>query len=306
MWFRIARRACLLLAAALVAHWPSTAGAQADGRAPRGFLWEATRGADRVLLLGSIHVGRTDTAAVYSADRSALRDAQVIAFEANVFDAQAALAATQRWAMYPEGGPGLEAHVDAATLARIEKLSTRIGGGVPLCCRMKPWMLANTLVMLEAMRAGLNPAYGSEAQLYQFALTNGRPIVEIESVDEQLRLFDDAAPGVQLDYLRHALEMIESGAGRAEMERLVGAWGRGDEAAMERLLAEMTGSDRAAQRFVADRILRGRHPKMVAAIERFAGSGRLHLVVIGALHYFGPDGLLQLLRGRGYTLKRLQ
>jgi len=27
--------------------------------------------------------------------------------------------------------------------------------------------------------------------------------------------------------------------------------------------------------------------------------------VIGALHYFGPDGLLQLLRDRGYTLKRL-
>jgi uncharacterized protein YbaP (TraB family) len=29
-------------------------------------------------------------------------------------------------------------------------------------------------------------------------------------------------------------------------------------------------------------------------------------VAIGALHYFGPDGLLQLLRDRGYTVKRLQ
>jgi uncharacterized protein YbaP (TraB family) len=45
---------------------------------------------------------------------------------------------------------------------------------------------------------------------------------------------------------------------------------------------------------------------MVAAIERYAASERLHLVVIGALHYFGPEGLLQLLRSRGYVLTRLQ
>lgn len=305
MWLHVARRACLLLAAALLMHWPP-ASAQPDGRAPRGFVWEATRGAERVVLLGSIHVGRADAAAAYRSDRPALRDAQVIAFEADVFDARATLAATQRWAMYPEGSPGLDAHVDAATLARIEKVGARIGGGMPLCCRMKPWMLANTLVMLEAMRAGLNPAYGSEALLYQLALANGRAIVEIESIDEQLRLFDEAAPAVQLDYLRHTLESIENGSSRAEMERLVAAWARGDEAAMERLLDEMTVGDRAAQRFVADRVIRGRHPKMVAAIEQFAGSGRLHVVVIGALHYFGPDGLLQTLRSRGYTLKRLQ
>jgi len=27
--------------------------------------------------------------------------------------------------------------------------------------------------------------------------------------------------------------------------------------------------------------------------------------VIGALHYFGPDGLLQMLRARGYSVRRL-
>ncbi len=306
MLLRFARQACLILAAALAVQWPSTAGAQGERPVAYGFLWEATRGAERVRLLGAMHVGRAAAAATYSADRPGLRDAQVIAFEANVFDAQASLAATQRWAMYPEGAPGLDSYVDAALLARSEKLLARSAGGLPACCRMKPWMLANTLVMLESMRAGLNPAYGSEAQLYQLALATGRPVVEIEGVDEQLRLFDEAPFSVQLDYLRHTVETIEDGSGRAEIEQLIGAWERGDAAALERLLEQMMRSDRAAQRFVAERIIRGRHPKMVAAIERFAASGRLHLVVIGALHYFGPDGLLQMLRNRGYSVKRLQ
>ncbi len=305
MPFRFARQACLWLAAALAIAWAPVAGAQADGRPSRGFMWEATRGAERVLLFGSIHVGRAGSAAAYGADRPGLREAQVIAFEANVFDAQAALAATQRWAMYPEGSPGLDAQVDAALLARIEKLAERAGGGVPLCCRMKPWMVANTLITLEAMRAGLSPAYGSEAQLYLLAMASGRPVVEIESIEEQLRLFDEATIGAQVDYLRNTVETIESGTSRAEIERLVQAWERGDAGAMERLVDEMARSELAAQRFIADQIVRGRHPKMVAAVERFARSGRLHLVVIGALHYFGPDGLLQLLRERGYALKRL-
>jgi uncharacterized protein YbaP (TraB family) len=208
--------------------------------------------------------------------------------------------------MYPEGGPGLDAYADAALIGRADRLMARMGGGLPACCRMKPWMLANTLILLESLRAGLNPAYGSEAQLYQLALASGRPVVEIEGVEEQLRLFDEAPLAVQLDYLRHTVETIEDGSGRAEIEQLVGAWERGDAATLERLLEQMMRSDRAAQRFVAERIIRGRHPKMVAAIERFAASGRLHLVVIGALHYFGPDGLLQLLRDRGYSVKRLQ
>jgi len=305
MLLSLARQACLIVAAAVAVHWPSIAAAQTDKSSAYGFLWEATRGIERVRLLGAMHVGRAAAAAAYGADRPGLRDAQVIAFEADVFDAQASLAATQRWAMYPEGGPGLDAYVDAALLARADRLLARSGSGLPACCRMKPWMLANTLVLLESMRAGLNPAYGSEAQLYQLALATGRPVVEIEGVDEQLRLFDEAPLSVQLDYLRHAVETIEDGSGRAEIERLVAAWERGDAAAMERFLDEMMRSSRAAQRFVAERIIRGRHPKMVAAVERFAASGRLHLVVIGALHYFGPDGLLQLLRDRGYTLKRL-
>jgi hypothetical protein len=304
-------RATLGGLAVLLLHWPLLAAGQAaapkaDGAAMPGFLWEARRGAERVLLFGAIHVGRPGAGAAALTERPELKRVEVIAFEANVFDAQASFAATQRWAMYPPDGPGLEAHVDPATLARLELMGARLAGGVPLCCRMKPWMVANTLVIMEAIGAGLNPAYGSEAQLYQYALATGKPVVEIEGVEAQLRLFDEAPVAIQVEYLRHALETIENGTSRTEIEQLVAIWTRGDAEAMERLVAEMAKNGKVAQRFVAERIVRGRHPKMVASIERFGAGGRLHLVVIGALHYFGPDGLLQALRGRGYALQRLR
>ncbi len=301
---RLLRRVLPLATTLLVATAPTAAGAQ-DSGARRGFMWEATRGAERVLLIGTIHVGRPEFATLRAAEIKALKGAEVIVFEANVFDAQASAEAALRWAMYPAAEPGLEAHVDAATMARVERIVARTGGNLMLCCRMKPWMVANTLVVLEAMAAGFSPAYGSEAQLYQFALAAGMKVAEIESVEQQLRLFDDAARELQLDYLRHVLDSIEDGRGRAEIERLVAAWERGDDAAMERVLQEMARGERRAQRFVAERVVQGRHPRMVAAIERFAASGRPHAVAIGALHFFGPEGLLQLLRERGFALRRL-
>lgn len=302
MLLSVTRRFLLLLAAALLLPLAPLAAAADERPAARGFLWEATRGAQRVLLLGSIHVGRAEFAAFESARLPHLMRAEVIAFEANVFDAQSVVAATQRWAMYPADGPGLEAQVDPALLQRIERIVARTGGNLPVCCRMRPWMLANTLVVLDAIDAGFSPAYGSEARLFDLAQSMRRPIVEIEGLDAQLRLFGEAPADVQVDYLRHAVESIENGASRREIERLVGAWARGDAAVLEQLAAEMAHSEIGARRFVAERIVRGRHPRMLAAIEGYAADARLHLVVIGALHFFGPDGLLQALRSRGFAV----
>jgi uncharacterized protein YbaP (TraB family) len=305
---RLARHACLMIAALLL-HNPSPAATpQGDApaaRAARGFMWEATRANERVLLLGAIHVGRPEFQAFDSTDMLRMIEAKVVVFEANIFDARATAEATRRIAMYADGVPGLDQRLPAELVARIEALIERSGGNVPACCRMKPWMLANTLVVLEAVRAGYHPAYGTEALLYQLAQASGKRLAEIESVEAQLRLFDEAAESTQIDYLRHTVETIESGASRAEIEQLVTSWERGDATAMEKLNAEMASGPDLAERFVFERIIKGRHPKMLAAIERFAASGELHLVAIGALHYFGPQGLLQSLRQRGFVLKRL-
>lgn len=290
---------CIRILAGLLALLLAAPVAAQDGA--RGFQWDARKGGARVLLMGTIHVGRDGQTTLGAAQRALVAQAAVIALEADVFNAQRALAAMQKYALYGSG-PGLDARIDAAQRARIERVAQRVGLPLEAAWRMKPWMLANSLIVLEAQRQGYSVAQSTEAQLYALTQETGKPLAEIESLDLQFELFERASLAVQMAYLDQSLLSLEDASAARELGGLVQAWVRSDTAFLEAQLLKLRQSTSAAERFVAQKIVDERHPAMVAAVERLAASGRLHLVAVGSLHYFGPNGLLALLRNRGWTI----
>jgi uncharacterized protein YbaP (TraB family) len=297
-----------LFAPLALAQAPTTDGKARKGEATasgRGFLWEARRGEARLYLAGSIHVGRPTFAPARPEVVDALRNAASVVFEVDVFDAQRVGPIVQRMGYYPDGEPGLDQRLDGALVKRIEKLLARANLDLARLVRMKPWMLANTLVILDAARTGLTPAYSTEAVVSVAAREAGKPIGEIETIELQLGLFDSAPADLQLAYLEQAVRGIESGDTERELRRIVGSWERRDSADMEKLVGTMRAASGTAERFVIDRIIEGRHPHMLERIDELAASGKPHLLVIGSLHYFGPSGLLQGLRARGWQIRAL-
>jgi uncharacterized protein YbaP (TraB family) len=274
------------------------------GVAARGFLWEARKGDRRIDLIGTVHVGRPAFYPPPPELQARIDQAAVIAVEADVFNAQKVAPIIEHTAYFAEREAGLEQRLPEPLRTRVAALLPRYGLDPARAWRMKPWMLANTLVILDAIRAGFNPAYATEAYLYAQAQRGGKTIAEVESVDFQLRLFDSATPELQAAFLEQSVGSIESGDAGREVEELVSAWVNGDADAIEQLYATLRGES-AAEHFVLEQLLEGRNPGMADAIERFAASGQRTLVAVGTLHYFGPRGLLVLLRGRGWSVNRL-
>ena len=271
----------------------------------RGFMWEARKGEASVLLLGTIHVGQRNLTELTATQVGRVRETEVIALEADVFDAERTMAAFQRHALLAPGAPGLDRTLPPALRARLEKLLPRFGLVPEAVWRMKPWVVANNLVVLEATRLGFSPALSTEAQLAALARAGGQPIAEIESVERQLALFDSAPPSLQLAYLEEAVAGIESGAGEGDIRALVEAWHRSDAKALEARVTAMQASANAGERWIAAHVIEGRHGAMLEAIDRLAASGRPHVVAVGSLHFFGPRGLLDGLRARGYRITPL-
>lgn len=276
--------------------------------APRGFVWEARKGAQRIVLVGTVHVGPGEWRGLPPAIERAARAAEVIAVEADASNAQGTLEAVQRHALYGAGEALLNERIGPQLRTRIEQVAPRYGLNPAVLWRMKPWFVALNISMAEIARSGFSPAQGTETQLFALATREGKRVVEIEGMVFQLKLFDGAMASQQTAFLEQTLESIESGQAQRDMQTLTRAWSAGDTAAMEQVLAEMRrkAGQSMADRYTLEQIIEGRHPRMLEAIEHYAASARPHLVAIGSLHYFGPKGLLSGLRERGWSVSEVR
>src|SRR5205814_10113021 len=82
---------------------------------------------------------------------------------------------------------------------------------------------------------------------------------------------------------------------------LMKAWRRGD---AERLAVVMEQESAELPAF-NDRLLGARNRSWVPKIENFIASGQTYFVIVGAGHFGGRNGLLALLRTKGYKVEQL-
>jgi uncharacterized protein YbaP (TraB family) len=267
-----------------------------------GFLWEARKGERHALLMGTLHVG---VASDYPPDRATeqrLSGVDVIVLEADLSQAQRTEAALRARAMYAPGEPGLDARIDAGLKADTQRLLAQVGLPAEAAWRMKPWMLGSTLVVLQAAKLGYSPADSTEAYLMSLAGSAGKPIAELEGVEAQFDLLDAPAWPQQVDFLRQAVRSIVSGEADRELRALVAAWRSSDAPAMREYLHRVANSPDPVERAQFARLITARNAGMAEKIDRLLQDGQFYLIAVGALHCFGDDGLVEVLRARGYAV----
>jgi hypothetical protein len=115
----------------------------------------------------------------------------------------------------------------------------------------------------------------------------------------QVSLFDDMPMDQQDRLLASMLKDIDTE--QTNMNKLIDAWRDGDAPTVERLvLADMKGEPAVYKRMLVDR-----NRAWVPKIDQLLARNGRSLVVVGAAHLVGPDGLLALLRAKGYTIDQL-
>ncbi|NND35900.1 MAG: TraB/GumN family protein [Gammaproteobacteria bacterium] len=149
-------------------------------------------------------------------------------------------------------------------------------------------------------RLGFNPMLGVEMHLTAQATRDGKPIEGFETVEEQLRFLDDLSPGAQNEMLLQTLK--ESAELASLMDEVIEAWRRGDTAFLEEtLLADMQQYEELNRTLVVDR-----NHRWLDRIEELLTHDDDYLIVVGALHLVGEDGVPNLLEANGARIQQLQ
>jgi uncharacterized protein len=265
----------------------------------RAFAWKATRGAGVVYLVGSVHMLTTDFYPLAPSLDAAFKDSDLLVEEA---DLNEMLSPNTQFSMLSKGmlpaGQTIDKVVSPATLALINQHS---GGALPLEAlkQFKPWFLAMTLEALEWQSAGFDASLGLDKHFFDRAQTEGKGIQGLETTDFQISLFDGMTMDQQDRFLAETLKGIDKE--KASVARLTGAWKVGDAATIERLVMADVKSDPV----VYDRLLVSRNKTWLPKIEALFSRPRHAFVVVGAAHLVGPDGLVAMLKAKGYQVVQL-
>jgi uncharacterized protein len=263
-------------------------------------VWVVTSPTSTVYLAGSYHILRSSDYPLPPEFEAAFGQSAKIVFEVppgemEKPEVQARLA---RMAVYDDGST-LQQHLTPRAYGRLEAFCRERGYSLIQFQSFRPWMLTMTLMILEMQRLGLQPTGGVDEFFDTKARQDGKPIDGLETVDEQIDFVTLLDRGMDDELVIQTVgELQQLGA---KLTAFVNAWKTGDERGLEELLLkELKEYPRLYRVLVVER-----NKRWLKRIEGYLTQRTRVMVIVGAAHMAGPDGLLEGLRKRGYTVAKL-
>ncbi len=194
-------------------------------------------------------------------------------------------------------GDSLKNHVDPRTYDYVRRVFALLKIPESAFAQFRPWLL---VMMMQAPSAyGLSENLGVEEFLAKRARANSKPVSGLETAHEHIAVFSELNDRESETLL--LLTFIPSGGGADAADRILKAWRRGD---ADTLASAVRDGFREFPSF-GERMLDLRNRRWIPKIEGFLQSGHTYFVVAGAGHMGGPNGVVRLLRARGYQIEQL-
>ena len=251
-------------------------------------------------LAGAVHLLTADYYPIDPAFDRAFDQSDLLVEE---LDMQEMLAPESQMLMLTRGmlpsGQSLQGVVSAETYAAVAKNAASLGLPLAPLTRFKPWALALTLQALEWQKAGFSADLGLDRHFFDKAKAAGKPVQGLETLEFQISRFDGLPPEAQDRLLMEALNEIQTL--QASFKTLADAWKSGDTATVERIVLR----DLKAEPEIYARLLIERNRTWLPKIEALFARPTSSLVVVGAAHLIGTDGLLELLKAKGYRIEQM-
>lgn len=265
----------------------------------KSFLWKVTSGGRVMYLAGSIHALSPDVYPLDPAYQRAFDASGALVEEIDLAQADPLTAAPliMSKGLFQDGRTfdGVVSKETAALVATHLKDSPFAGA---LVQSMKPWMAAMILDALEMQQAGMDPNLGLDKHFFDEATAAGKTVIGLETVEYQIDRFDTMPLALQEQLVRSTIADID--AEHKDLTALVAAWRRGDVTSIQRMvLASFTESPAAYRSLVVER-----NRNWLPQLDRCLARPAPCFVVVGAAHLVGPDGLLALLKARGYAIEQ--
>lgn len=280
-----------------------------------GNLWRATKGAEVATLIGTLHLDDPRFEDLMPRLLPFVDDAGAILVEAGPkeeAELKARLAKDPSLLIIPSG-PTLPEILTEADWDRLTQAMAARGVPGFMAAKLRPWYLSMLLSVPPCAMAGGAIPNGLDQRLMASATDRGLPIAALEPYDTAFKLFQDGNPDEQITLLLAAL------AAEGQSEDMTATMINSYFAEDTRLSWEFTkvwtktlpGYDPAVAEMefalMEESLMTSRNVAWIPVIEGAMAQQEGPLVIaFGALHLAGEQGVLNLLKQRGFTVERIE
>ncbi|MGK0442441.1 MAG: hypothetical protein ACJA0N_002252 [Pseudohongiellaceae bacterium] len=264
-------------------------------------VWKIAKGSHQLYLAGTVHVLAQSDYPLPVAFDEAYKASSVLVFESDMAKIQSLeFQQAMLQAMVYTDGRSLKSVLNTRRYADLSALVKERGLTMDMFADFKPSMLMLTLTMLELKRLGLGEA-GVDAFFHTKAQRDNKSLGQLEGPGQQLAFISALGEGRENELMAYALEDIKAlPVLMGEMKR---AWIKGDLGELSRIGIEPM---RKAFPNMYNNILVKRNANWMPQIEKMLTTAEIELILVGALHLAGQEGLLNQLEKKGYGLTNLK
>jgi uncharacterized protein len=265
----------------------------------KSFLWRVQSDKSNIYIMGSVHFLKKESYPLNKTIENAFDSTQKLVLEVDLKSEDAGRVQTVTIEKGINRDRTLQQNVSPETYSLAEKRAQELGIDIRALSPLKPWLVALTMTALQLQKLGFDPNYGVDRYLVERAVKSGKTIVGLETVAFQIGLIDQLPERDQESMLRQSLkemDLLDRG-----LDQIVRAWSTGDVTTLEGLLLSgMREYPAVHQTVIVDR-----NRRWLPRIEKMIELGESTLIAVGAAHLVGKDGVIELLKARGYTVEQM-
>ncbi len=263
-------------------------------------VWKLDADNGSFYLAGSCHVLRKSDYPLPDEFESAYDDTDQVIFETDIealMSQEVQLLLISK-GMYT-GGDTLEKKLSKESYASLVKYCNDRSMSIELFQNFKPWMVTMTLLALELERNGITAADGLDMYFHNKAKKDGKQTGGLEDIYKHVELVSSLEEEFDESIIESFIREVEEL--QVIMEGLIKSWRAGDEVEIDKHLSETMCKEYPG---LYKRLLTDRNRDWIPRLESLISSGKRTLVIVGVGHLVGEDSIINLLKSRGYKIKK--
>ena len=267
------------------------------------YFWKIVSSTNTVYLLGSIHMASKDIYPLDKTIENAFNISDYLVVEADIlnYDQVNLQLPMIKQGMF-DNSETLQDKIPTGLYNNIKSILKKYNINMQNIDVMKPWLVAFTIYNLKLDELGYKSEFGIDYYFLEKA-NKKKDILELESIDYQINLFGNLSDELQVTYLNSMLNDISQL--KKEMTIIFDYWKNGNIINMDKLLKKSVNNNPELKSFYYT-LIDQRNINMAKKIEGYLKDNKTFFVIVGAGHFTGKNGIINILENKGHYIQQLE